>query len=69
MQLQGRLIVLRDISDRKQAERELHAMNQRLRDQLSQIEALQVSLREQAIRDSLTSLYNRRYLDETLEAR
>lgn len=33
---------------------------------LSEIEDLHVTLREQAIRDSLTGLFNRRYLDETL---
>jgi diguanylate cyclase (GGDEF)-like protein len=38
-----------------------------LRARLSQIEALQAELREQAIRDPLTGMYNRRYLDETLE--
>jgi diguanylate cyclase (GGDEF)-like protein/PAS domain S-box-containing protein len=33
----------------------------------TEIASLQDQLREQAIRDSLTGLYNRRYLDETLE--
>jgi diguanylate cyclase (GGDEF)-like protein len=33
---------------------------------LNEIEDLQATLREQAIRDSLTGLFNRRYLDETL---
>jgi diguanylate cyclase (GGDEF)-like protein len=33
---------------------------------LREVQVLQVQLREQAIRDPLTGLYNRRYLDETL---
>ncbi len=40
---------------------------EKLRAQMEEINALQVQLREQAIRDSLTSCYNRRYLDETIE--
>lgn len=42
-----------DISERKRAEEELRA--------------LQAQLREEAIRDPLTGLYNRRYLEETLQ--
>jgi diguanylate cyclase (GGDEF)-like protein/PAS domain S-box-containing protein len=41
-----------DITERKQLEQQLHQAN--------------VLLQEQAIRDPLTGLYNRRYLDETL---
>ena len=37
------------------------------RRQLAQIRALKTSLEEQAIRDPLTGLYNRRYLDDALE--
>jgi diguanylate cyclase (GGDEF)-like protein len=42
-----------DITERKRAEEELRALHTRLR--------------EEAIRDPLTGLYNRRYLDETLQ--
>jgi diguanylate cyclase (GGDEF)-like protein len=38
-----------------------------LHTQLSEIQALQNELREQAIRDPLTGVFNRRYLQETLE--
>jgi diguanylate cyclase (GGDEF)-like protein len=62
----GRLIVLRDITQRRKAEEELQRANERLHAQLTAIESLQGDLREQAIRDSLTGLLNRRYLDETL---
>ncbi len=63
----GRLISLRDITERKRTEIELQKMNVRLRRQVRKISALRDELQEQAIRDPLTGLYNRRYLDETLE--
>jgi diguanylate cyclase (GGDEF)-like protein/PAS domain S-box-containing protein len=63
----GRLITFRDISERKRAEKEMEAANKRLQEQLAEIKSLQAQLQEQAIRDPLTGLYNRRYFDETLE--
>ena len=44
----------------------LRAANETLKVQLAEIEALQAQLRDQAIRDSLTGVLNRRYLSETL---
>nr|WP_290221272.1 histidine kinase N-terminal 7TM domain-containing protein [Trichocoleus desertorum] len=64
-QLTGRLIVLRDVTERHQAELDLQQANQRLQNQLLEIEVLQTQLREQAVRDILTGLFNRRYLEET----
>jgi len=61
------LAVKEDITERKQAQDEIQRANQKLRLQLEAIQLLQAELREQAIRDPLTGLYNRRYLDETLE--
>jgi diguanylate cyclase (GGDEF)-like protein/PAS domain S-box-containing protein len=61
------LAVKEDITARKRAEEELQRANQKLQIQLDANELLQVELREQAIRDPLTGLYNRRYLNETLE--
>lgn len=55
----GSLVLLRDITASKLIEANL-------REQLARIEDLQSQLREQAIRDSLTGLYNRRYLEEML---
>ncbi len=52
---------------RYRAETELRRVNERLHAQLAEIQALQAQLREQAIRDALTGLFNRRYLQETLE--
>ncbi|WP_194721836.1 sensor domain-containing diguanylate cyclase [Noviherbaspirillum malthae] len=40
---------------------------QELKRQLDEINSLQARLQEQATRDALTGLYNRRYCDETLE--
>jgi diguanylate cyclase (GGDEF)-like protein/PAS domain S-box-containing protein len=62
----GRLLVIRDISRRKEAEAAVQLANQRLQEQLAEINELHAKLREEAIRDVLTTLFNRRYLDETL---
>ena len=63
----GRLIAVRDVTERRRAEEGIQQANERLRAQLAEIETLQANLRDQAIRDALTDLFNRRYLDETLE--
>jgi diguanylate cyclase (GGDEF)-like protein len=49
-----------------QSEDVLHEANAALRLRLGQIQALQVQLSEQANRDVLTGLYNRRYLDAAM---
>jgi diguanylate cyclase (GGDEF)-like protein/PAS domain S-box-containing protein len=56
-----------DITERICAENNLKAANKALETRLAEIEGLQSTLREQAFRDSLTGLYNRRYLDETVD--
>lgn len=56
----------REVAERTQAEAELIAANAALEERMAQIEALQENLREQAVRDPLTGLFNRRYLMETL---
>jgi diguanylate cyclase (GGDEF)-like protein/PAS domain S-box-containing protein len=58
---------LQKILQRKQAESELKAANEQLQTRLLEIESLQVQLSQQAIRDYLTGLYNRRYMEETLD--
>jgi diguanylate cyclase (GGDEF)-like protein/PAS domain S-box-containing protein len=65
--LNGKLLVFRDITDRKQVEKKLRQANARLQSQLIEIGILQSKLREQAVRDPLTNLFNRRYLEETLD--
>ena len=59
--------VKHDISERKRMENDLKESNAMLQHQLEEIHRLQAELREQAVRDGLTNLFNRRYLDETLE--
>ena len=45
---------------------ELSSANEKMQEQLQKINILQEKLREEAIRDPLTGLFNRRYLDDTL---
>ena len=56
-----------DITSRKVAEVTMSHTNVKLHSQIDEIRLLQTKLAEQAVRDSLTGLYNRRYLDETLD--
>jgi diguanylate cyclase (GGDEF)-like protein len=56
-----------DITERKRMQIDLQDANKRLVFQMGEIEALQEKLREQAMRDPLTDLYNRRFLEETLD--
>jgi diguanylate cyclase (GGDEF)-like protein/PAS domain S-box-containing protein len=58
--------VKQDVTERRRMEEGLRAANETLQVQLAEIEALQAKLRDQAIRDSLTGVFNRRYLSETL---
>ena len=69
--VQGKLIefqsVGRDITDRKLAEQALQKANVELAAQLARVEQLQIALLDQAVRDVLTDLFNRRYLQESLD--
>lgn len=51
---------------RRKAQNSLEIANEELQIQLRQVEALQEKLRELVLRDPLTGLHNRRYLDEQL---
>jgi len=55
-----------ELEERRKAQSRLRRANKRLETKVAEIEMLQARLREQVIRDPLTGLYNRRYLDETL---
>ena len=57
-----------DITARQAAAQELQESHAQLARQLKENQELQAKLQEQAIRDTLTGLYNRRYLDEQLDA-
>jgi diguanylate cyclase (GGDEF)-like protein len=63
-----RTLSLRKLREKlKQSEDNLQKANEILRNRLNEIEALQAQLHEHANRDPLTGLYNRRYLQTTLE--
>jgi len=53
--------ITRDTTERKRAEQALQEANRRLEAQLSHINELHEQLREQAIRDELTGVHNRRH--------
>jgi diguanylate cyclase (GGDEF)-like protein/PAS domain S-box-containing protein len=59
--------ITRNVSERKAAERALRESNLQLQTRIDEIGRLQSALQEQAVRDGLTGLYNRRYLDEMLD--
>ena len=65
--LDGRVIVAHDITEHKWLENDLKYANEALTVQLAEIEALRAKLQEQAIRDPLTDVYNRRYMAEFLD--
>lgn len=65
-QLEGRVIVAHDITEHKWLENDLTFANEALTRQLEEINQLRDELREQAIRDPLTEVYNRRYMNEFL---
>ncbi len=65
--LEGRVIVAYDVTERKLLENKLRAVNQFLQEQLNENEDLRLQLREQAIRDPLTGVFNRRFFAEALE--
>ncbi len=60
------IAIKQDVTVRVRAEQALARARDELVHRVAEVEALQVQLREQAIRDALTGLFNRRYLDETL---
>jgi len=65
--LEGRVIVARDITERKALENKLKEVNLSLQNQLNENESLRAKLLEQAIRDPLTGAFNRRYFSEALD--
>jgi diguanylate cyclase (GGDEF)-like protein len=75
-QLQTELLRMRQVLEnvdarRRRTERahaELEAAHQQLKQKIAEVEALQQALRQQATRDFLTGLFNRRHLDDVLPA-
>lgn len=66
--LEGRVVLAYDITERKKLENDLTAANRELQIQLEENERLRAQLQEQAIRDPLTGVFNRRYFTEALES-
>jgi diguanylate cyclase (GGDEF)-like protein/PAS domain S-box-containing protein len=62
----GWVAIMEDITLRKETEKELHRINQRLASQLDENRQLEKQLREQANRDAMTGVYNRACLKESL---
>ncbi|MBI5935930.1 MAG: diguanylate cyclase [Chloroflexi bacterium] len=56
-----------DVTATRRHQEELYEVNACLQAKLVEVEILHGQLREEAIRDSLTRLYNRRYMEETLD--
>jgi diguanylate cyclase (GGDEF)-like protein len=67
--LQTELLRLQQqIEEHDARRREIEAMNRQLSRRVAEVQALQAALRDQATRDELTGLFNRRHLNETLPA-
>ena len=74
--LQTELLMLQHKLDEKDAQRrateraraELETANRALSHKVQEVQALQTALRQQATRDELTGLFNRRHLNDTLPA-
>jgi diguanylate cyclase (GGDEF)-like protein len=61
------LLILRDITKRKTIEDSLNQANRELERRINEIQILQNKLKEESIRDPLTRLYNRRYMEDALK--
>ncbi len=59
--------IVEDAAIRKEADIQLKEANITLQSQLIDIKELEAALREQAIRDPLTGLFNRRHMDDVLK--
>jgi diguanylate cyclase (GGDEF)-like protein/PAS domain S-box-containing protein len=63
----GYCTVLHDITELSNQQQRIEKLNSELSQQLVDIRKLQLLLEDQAIRDGLTGLFNRRYLDDILQ--
>ena len=60
------IAIKQDVTKRVRAEQALRETRDELAQRIIEVESLHEQLREQAVRDPLSNLFNRRYLDETL---
>jgi diguanylate cyclase (GGDEF)-like protein/PAS domain S-box-containing protein len=61
------IAIKQDVTEQRRVQDELQRAHQELAARLAEIEGLNAQLREQAVRDPLTGLHNRRYLEETMK--
>jgi diguanylate cyclase (GGDEF)-like protein len=64
----GTIVVARDVSEQERRQAAVVSLNRRLAEQVREIERLRAELAEEAVRDPLTGLHNRRQLDRALAA-
>ncbi|SCX57309.1 diguanylate cyclase (GGDEF) domain-containing protein [Klenkia marina] len=62
----GRLTVVRDVSTEQRREADLRRLNEELAQHVATVDRLRATLAEEAVRDPLTGLHNRRHLDRVL---
>lgn len=61
------VMAIMDLTEIQNAQSRLRSANAQLERRVEEVHALQAQLQEQAIRDPLSGLFNRRYMDETLD--
>lgn len=61
------ICISKEITERKHMEEDLRRANEQLSAQLAEIASLHETLRDQAVRDPLTGLYNLRFLAESMK--
>ncbi|WP_165617659.1 GGDEF domain-containing protein [Klenkia soli] len=62
----GRVTVVRDVTEAQLREADLRRLAQQLAEQVATVDRLRAAVAEEAVRDPLTGLHNRRHLDRTL---
>lgn len=62
----GRILVVRDVSEQQARQAAVEELNRQLAEQVRVIDQLRAELAEEAVRDPLTGLHNRRHLDRVL---
>ncbi len=61
------IAIKQDVTEQRRVQAELERAHGELAARVTQIEDLNAQLREQAVRDPLTGLHNRRYLEQTMK--
>ncbi|MGY1772091.1 histidine kinase N-terminal 7TM domain-containing diguanylate cyclase [Blastococcus sp. SYSU D00813] len=62
----GRIVVVRDVTEEQDRRLAVEQLNRQLAEQVAEVERLRAVLAEEAVRDPLTGLHNRRHLDRVL---